>query len=115
MIDFEIETGWYNKLIETSSTNLNMVTATGLIKREYNMDVSTYQVTIDLQKMTVDFYSQSFLRSSPMKLEFSRKFETANAELYKILKSHVTSMVQHSHHPILDLGIMSVDHPVSGV
>lgn len=105
LVNFEIESGWYNKLIEASSTNLNSVLPTGQIRREYHMDLSTYQIIVDLHKTTVDFYSQSFLRSASMKVEFSKKFDPSTKQLYTILKEYVASLGPQ---PAFDLGIFPV-------
>lgn len=115
LVNFETETGWYSKLIESASTNLNSVMPMGQIKREYHLDLSTYQIIIDLHKMTVELYSQSFLRSASMKIEFSKKFDPSTKQLYNILKDHVAHLPDASSRPLIDLGMASMDNPVTTI
>lgn len=112
LIDFELETGWYNKLIDQSSTNLNNADHSSQIKREYNVDYSTYRVIVDLQKSTVSFFSQSFLKSSDLKEELTIKFEKGSKQLFYALTGLVEKLTKNQP---LDLRIGSGEQVVKFV
>lgn len=110
LIDFELQTGWYNKLVDETSTNLNEVVPTSQIRREYNVERSTYLIIIDILRQSVDFYSQSFLKSNNMKIEYSYAFESNSKQLYNILIDHVQD--NKSNKPMFEMASSSIENLV---